>query len=445
MTRISTDLELHRLPGGQFLHLQQKRRADLTRVQHRNRLLPIGHRPAVADLATFLGVHRAAVHHHEMRPVFRERLDHRRLTFALLEPDKLRLHVKLAICRRDDGFRATRRADLRVLGLACVILVLVHVQAVLDRHQLGQVDRETEGRLELECGIARKHAALCLLHLLVEKLQPAIERLVEQLLLGIERLDDLRLCPDDLRENLAKLRDQCRHQLAQKRPVRPTETDRAPVAHRATQDAAQHVIAPGVVWKNAVGDAETQGADVIGDHAERDIDLFLLAELLAALRQRRGVHFATHLLQIIKDRAEHIGLVVGYRFREIREPLGALDERAGALEAHPGIHVAGWQRPVGAVRLGVVLDEDEVPQLDACRVVGVDQLAPAIALRRQVDVQFRTRPARPGVTHLPEVVLDVAVDDVHCRVEPRLLKQRLPDVVGFLVELPRITLRGAVD
>ena len=66
---------------------------------------------------------------------------------------------------------------------------------------------------------------------------------------------------------------------------RLVEAERAAVADRAAQDAAQDVVAAFVAGLDAVGDGEAQRADVVGDDAEGDVDLFLFgcrADLAAA-------------------------------------------------------------------------------------------------------------------------------------------------------------------
>ena len=54
------------------------------------------------------------------------------------------------------------------------------------------------------------------------------------------------------------------------------ESKGASVFDGAPEDAAQHVIATGISWLNAIGDGEAQGADVVGNDAEGDVDFFLL-------------------------------------------------------------------------------------------------------------------------------------------------------------------------
>ena len=74
------------------------------------------------------------------------------------------------------------------------------------------------------------------------------------------------------------------------------ETKRAAILYRATEDAAQHVIAIVVAGKNAVPDREGEGPDVIGDDAEGNVDLFLVGFAgRAGLRQCRAVAFAAQL------------------------------------------------------------------------------------------------------------------------------------------------------
>ena len=72
-----------------------------------------------------------------------------------------------------------------------------------------------------------------------------------------------------LRERLAHRVDDDRHELVQERLAQlellPAE------AHRAAEDAAQHVAAALVARHRAVGQRERQAAHVVRDHAERDV------------------------------------------------------------------------------------------------------------------------------------------------------------------------------
>ena len=132
---------------------------------------------------------------------------------------------------------------------------------------------------------------------------------------------------------------------------------------------------------------------------------------------------------------EGVGVVVGGLVREVGEAFRVLNDGDHALEAHAGIDVLGGKVAEGAVGFGVVLDEDEVPDFNAEIAVGVDELALGVALGGHVDVELGAGAAGAGVAHHPEVVFDVAVDDVDGGVEAFGFELRFPKVVGFLVEM----------
>ena len=152
------------------------------------------------------------------------------------------------------------------------------------------------------------------------------------------------------------------------------EPERPPIPHRAAQDSAQNVIAVRVSWLDTVGNGETQRSNVVGDDPESHIHLLLLGVSGAALlRQRGSVFMAAELFNLVEDWAENICLVVGdFRVLKIREPSGSLDDRSHPLKAHTRINVLRWQRGKGTVRIGVILDEDVVPDLNASGVGPVD-------------------------------------------------------------------------
>ena len=111
------------------------------------------------------------------------------------------------------------------------------------------------------------------------------------------------------------------------------------------------------------------------------------------------------------------------------------------------------QRDEAAVGVGVVLNEDVVPDLDAARVAAVHELgAGALAVfvkirgsGGEVDVDLGAGAAGAGVAHHPEVVLLVAVDDVDVGIEADAAEFFGPDVPGFLVALSGVALAGLVD
>ena len=60
---------------------------------------------------------------------------------------------------------------------------------------------------------------------------------------------------------------------------------------------------------------------------------------------------------------------------EVGKAFGALDDAGDALETHAGIYMLRGQGGEGAVGVGVELDEDEVPNLDALGGALVDELS----------------------------------------------------------------------
>ncbi len=116
-----------------------------------------------------------------------------------------------------------------------------------------------------------------------------------------------------------------------------------------------------------------------------------------------------------------------------------------ALEAHAGVDVFGGEVAEGAIGFGIVLDEDEVPDLDAEVGVGIDEAALGVAVGSHVDVELGAGAAGTGVAHHPEVVFDVAVDDVDGGVESFGFEFGFPKIVGFLVEVGGVALGGGVD
>ena len=180
-----------------------------------------------------------------------------------------------------------------------------------------------------------------------------------------------------------------------------------------------------MVGNHAEGHALTQGFLLFGRGILR-VDIHILA--------------AGNLLDTAENRAEYVRAVVGDAAGEIGEALGALNHGAGAFEAHAGVHMAGRQRAEGAIALGVVLNEHEVPDFDALVAVAIYQTAQGIALGGQVHVQLRAGTAGAGLAHHPEVILHAAVHHVHLGIHALGSKQLGPHIIGLLVELTGVTL-----
>ena len=208
------------------------------------------------------------------------------------------------------------------------------------------------------------------------------------------------------------------------------------VQNAAAQDAADDVVAAVVAGHDAVGDRATDRACVVGEDAEGDVGVFLLGEAFAFRGDGAGVGLAGERGDFGEERREDVGFVVGRLGREIGKTLRRGVDAGDAFEAHAGVDVFGGERGERAVSVGVELDEDVIPDLDAARAGGVDALAAfdLVVGGQQVEMNLGARAAGTGVAHHPEIVLLVAVDDVDGGIEAFFFENGRPDVVGFLVK-----------
>src|SRR2546423_3945690 len=327
----------------------------------------------IADLSTHLGVANRVVEHH------------RRL---VLQSDNF-LHICARVCvvvAKKTGrlFRLDLRKLDRLLFLrasrASALLFhqlfkpnRVNGESTLASHQFGQVERKAIGVIEFEGKTSRNDRRqrsrslvdnftinennwrlqkLALQNLLSKKLQAPIQRLIKRLFLSSQHFFDVLLHGANFGENIPDFFGNDRNELVKKRLV---EFKYATVANCAPQDAAENVTASFVTRLDSIRDRKAQCADVIGDDAEGDVDLFLFSicraaapaaffQLWQAVRlpyngKRRAVFLPAQLLQLVEDRAEDISLVVRDDAGEIGEIPRALDHRGDALQAQAGIDV----------------------------------------------------------------------------------------------------------
>ena len=112
-----------------------------------------------------------------------------------------------------------------------------------------------------------------------------------------------------------------------------------------------------------------------------------------------GRYFFPARLSMARENVpEKVGVVVAFH---------PLDDGGDSFEPHAGIDAGlgeGFQRPVGKA---FELHENEVPEFQVPVAVAPEAAlgAPAADARSLVDDDLRTRPARAGVAHLPEIIL----------------------------------------
>ena len=111
----------------------------------------------------------------------------------------------------------------------------------------------------------------------------------------------------------------------------------------------------------------------------------------------------------------------------------ALKHHTEPFESHSRVHVPVRKRFELSAGLPVELHEHQVPYLDHERVACIDQLPSGdggpFLIAAQVYMDLAARPARPCVSHLPEVV--VLVSEQY----PVFRDVKLPSVSGFRVHI----------
>ena len=168
------------------------------------------------------------------------------------------------------------------------------------------------------------------------------------------------------------------------------------MAHRAAEDPAQDVAPPLVARVDAVRQQEAHRPGVVGEHA-----------IGRAVLRVAIVRHADQLTDAIDQRLEDVGMEV---------VVLALHHRCDPLESRARVHGRLRQRREGAVSRAVELHEDEVPDLEEPAFLGEPlelrlgddfvRLSAGPPLRPlEIHIDLTTRPARPRVAHLPEVVL----------------------------------------
>ena len=291
--------------------------------------------------------------------------------------------------------------------------VQVHLQPALRAHQLREVDWKAVGVIQAK-GVTSGDSPI--LGNSLEHLQPPVERLPEPFFLRPNDPGDViglfrhlgKHVPHDFHDN--------GHQPVNERIV---HFQRAPVTRRTPQDSAQHVPPPFVGRQHSVRNCKTERADVVGDYPHRH-PMFIAAG------------FPGHTADRGKNGLKQIGIVSGFH---------PLEHGTDALEPHAGIHVFIRKRMQNALWIPVELDEDQIPDFQRIGTVEVRNLSePRRGIVPQVVVYLRTRTARTGLAHLPEIVCLVQPKHPfrgevrHCRPERFRLLVRRQSVASVTAE-----------
>ncbi|ETJ03469.1 MAG: hypothetical protein Q605_AUC00836G0001, partial [Actinomyces urogenitalis DORA_12] len=251
---------------------------------------------------------------------------------------------------------------------------LVDLDALLGSHLQGQVDGEAGGVVQLEGHRAGNHrlgpGVLGLLlgggHGRVQDRRAGGQGTAEGVLLGVGDLGDLR--PAGLQLGVGQLHDVlggC--QQGGHRCVLHAEQTHG--AHRAADEATQHVAAAVVARAHAVANEHEGAADVVGDHAHAHVVLVGLPRARAGRSQ--AVLLAAHRLSSRDDGVDLVDLVhVGLVLHDEGQPLQARTGVNGGL-----VELADELKVVALALPAQELIEDEVPDLQEAVTLSIGHRA----------------------------------------------------------------------
>ena len=232
---------------------------------------------AVADLAAGLGVEGRVVEHDHAEVAFVQFIDRRAV---LVQRQDLAGGLQLLVAVEGAGRAVVfeRRRHLELAGGARLFLLARHGgiegggidgDAALAADVGGEVEREAEGVVQLEGGLAVEDLHAGLLHrgqFAFEDGHAVLDGGEEAILFLLQHVHDALLAGRQFGIGGAHLGDQVRHQLVEEGGA---GAELVAVANGAADDAAQDVAAAFVAGNHAIGEQEGAGADVVGQHLER--------------------------------------------------------------------------------------------------------------------------------------------------------------------------------
>ena len=301
---------------------------------------------------------------------------------------------------------------LFLLGQPFLETFHIHFPTLLGGHQLGEVNRETVGVKQFKSKGSVNHmlAILGMRGNIILKTVDAIgKRFQERLLFFLYNMVYQVALLRQFFVLVPHLVHQGVHQLVHEGL---TETKEGiAVAHRTTQNAADDITGLGIAGQLAVGNAEGNCTQVVGNHAHCHVGLLLLA-----------ISPAGFLGNLLNEGLEDIGVIVR---------AFALHHHAEAFKAHAGIDMFSLEGFQGAVGKAVELHKHQVPYFNHQGVVLIHQLGARhlgfLCLVAQVHMNLAARATRALVAHFPEVVLLRTLQDA---VFGNML---LPEVVSLCI------------
>ena len=305
--------------------------------------------------------------------------------------------------------------------LSCALLLsehkaleglLVDIEVALSRDLAGEVDRESKGIVKLEYLFARDNVSILCERTadeVGEDGETCVDSCIEAILFHRNYLEDVISLLVKLGVSALALLDRGGYGLDEEGMV---DAEELTVAASAADNSTKNVAASLVGGDNAVGDHKHSASGVVGDNADGDIVVSIVAVGLA----RDSANVVDYLTDGVN--LEHI--------------VNALHYASETLKAHTGVDVLLCKLGVVAVAIVVELREYVVPDLHKSVAIasGLTVGRAATVLESAVEVDLGAGAARTGAM-LPEVISLAKTNDVS-GVNADLV---YPDLVSLLVVL----------
>ena len=273
------------------------------RIKHDNLLIAIDQPAGVTDLSTHLGIERCLIEDNLIEGLV--------LLFYLTITQDLSVTLEEVITDEVGLalFQDNPVASLNRRGITCPLFLLLHldvelvnigIHPVLTKDQLRQVQGETISIVKRESIDTTDPCLACrlsLFHLLIKQTDTCLQSPEESILFLLDHTLDQGLLCLQLRISVTHRLNQHGQELIHESGLAVEEG--ITVTNGTTQDTTDHVTCLSVRRQLTIGNSESDGPDMVGDHTHRYI--FLLVDTISG---------SSHVCDHLDDGLEDIGIIV---------------------------------------------------------------------------------------------------------------------------------------
>ena len=232
----------------------------------------------------------------------------------------------------------------------------IYLHAFFLEDLAGKVNREAEGIIELKGVLAADDLDVIALHEVLQHLEALVNGLGKALLFHADHLGDEILFLLQLGIRSEVFADNGVADLVKEGLV---ITEQSAVTRGASEQTAQHIALALVGGHDAVADHKGGGTDVVGNNAQRNVGLLILA--VPDARDFADV-FHNILYGVHEEEVVHL-----------------LHNAGKTLQSHARINVGVLQGSVGSLAVAFKLGEHEVPHLNKAVALAADVTVGAAA------------------------------------------------------------------